>query len=103
MAAKSGHARMQSTYQISKVRARQSDSRAGASPSKSMIGPPLETIPTAIQKIKDEYNQVDGWLEAMRASSPRYNCCQLDESNEQVYFDKVANTRYQEWVVSAFL
>ena len=104
MAATSGHARVQSAYQISRVRARSADSRTlSTSPSKSAICPPMDPTPTALQKIKNEQNQVDGWLEAIRASSPRYTFSELEDENDQVYFEAVAKTRYKEWVVSAFL
>lgn len=73
------------------------------SPSSSLFSPiytpPLASTAMPLQKVEDGYGQVDGWLEAMRSSSPpRYISGMKDERNH-ISFEELAKAQYEEWVV----
>lgn len=59
---------------------------------------PLAPITVLSKSIEDNHGQVNGWLEAMRASSPRYSCL-VKEENGQVVLEEEAQVQYKKWAM----
>lgn len=103
MGSRSEQTTMHPNFKISKSRISSSFSMTpSTSPNNSLFPPlctpPLASIATPLQRIEDVHGQVDGWLEAMRASSPRY-VFRMEEDKDRFSFEEVAKARYEEWVV----